>query len=598
MTTTVRSPERVRSFLKILKELEGIVWNSKSQKKFQVLLIQHKVYGFGEPQFEQNLSDKHKDWLYSDKITYKQAEEILNTKNYKGGGEMRGRQSFNPLEKLGLAYITTDKEIAITTFGNSFLSEDYDLGEIFFRSLLKWQYPNPDLNKYPAKDGYNVKPLIATFHLIKKVNALCAKQGIKEKGISKTEFALFFTTLSNYVNIESIAERLVAFRLEYNKKKTKVERDVYTVEYFNKNYSEYESWKNANEYTDNVIRYFRLTRFFYLHGNDYYIDLEPRRRIEIDSILETDNASAKQFISSEEYTNYLGDVTKPVLPWEKKSKLQEVAKHLVDDLNKTENELKSKNINIPPKPKVDLENINIDTLKKNIENLRIYRRKIFDINLHAELQFQGNIENCINDLQNIHKLADKKPVELERIITNGLHALNDALEIHPNYPVGDDNIPTFTAPANKPDIECFYKTFNSICEVTLLSNRSQWYNEGQPVMRHFRDFEKSHENKQSYCLFIAPRIHRDTVNTFWVSVKYEYEGQKQKIIPVTISQFIDILRFLLQAKKEKKDYFLSHKKIQELFDGIVSVTENISKSDDWLATIPQVINKWGKSIVA
>jgi len=598
MTTTVRSPERVRSFLKVLKEIEGIVWNNKSQKKFQVLLIQHKVYGFGEPQFEQDLSDKHKNWLYSNKITYKQAEEILNAKNYKGGGEMRGRQSFNPLEKMGLAYITIEKKIAITTFGNSFLSENYDLGEIFFRSLLKWQYPNPDLNKYPAKDGYNVKPLIATFHLIKKVNTICTKQGIKEKGISKTEFALFFTTLSNYINIESIAEKLVAFRLEYDKKKTKAEKDAYTVDYFYKNYPEYESWKNANEYSDNVIRYFRLTRFFYLHGNDYYIDIEPRRKIEIDSILETDDASARQFTSSEEYTNYLGDVTKPVLPWETKSKLKEVAKHIINDLEKVENELNSRRINIPKRPQVDLEGINIDVLKKNIEYLRIYRRKIFDIYLHVELQLQENIENCINNLQNIHKLADKKPVELERIITNGLYALNDALEIHPNYPVGDDNIPTFTAPANKPDIECFYRTFNSICEVTLLSNRSQWYNEGQPVMRHFRDFEKLYEKKQSYCLFIAPKIHRDTVNTFWVSVKYEYEGQKQKIIPITIQQFIEILQYLLQAKKQKKDYFLSHKKMQELFDGIVSVTENISKSDDWLATIPQVINKWGKSIAA
>lgn len=598
MTTTVRSPERVRSFLKVLKELEGIVWNNKSQKKFQVLLIQHKVYGFGEPQFEQNLSDKHKSWLYSDKITYNQAEEILNAKNYKGGGEMRGRQSFNPLEKMGLAYITTEKKIAITTFGNSFLSENYDLGETFFRSLLKWQYPNPDLNKYPAKDGYNVKPLIATFHLIKKVNTLCNKQGIKEKGISKTEFALFFTTLSNYINIESIPEKLVAFRLEYNKKKTKSEKDAYASEYFKKHYSEYESWKNANEYTDNVIRYFRLTRFFYLRGNDNYIDLEPRRKIEIDSILEIDNASAKEFTSPDEYSNYLGDVTQPVLPWETKSKLHEVIKLLIEDIESTENELKAKNIIIPQRPQVVLESDNTDILKKAIENLRIHRRKLSDASIHAELQLIDNIGNCIKELQNIHKLADKKPVELERIITSGLHALNDALEIRPNFPVGDDNLPTFTAPANKPDIECFYKTFNSICEVTLLSNRSQWYNEGQPVMRHFRDFEMAHEKKQSYCLFVAPKIHRDTGNTFWVSVKYEYEGQKQKIVPVTIQQFIEILQYLLRAKEQKKDYFLSHKKIQELFDSIVSITESVTKSDDWLSAIPNIISKWGKSIAA
>lgn len=598
VTTTVRNPERIRSFLKVLKELEGKVWNDSTQRRYQILLLQRKVVGIGSPEFEKSLTPKYLKWLHSENFTYKQAEEISDSKKYVGGLEMRGRQSFNPLEKMGLAFLDNEKKIKITTFGETFLSENYDLGDIFFRSLLKWQYPNPDLNKYSAKDGYNVKPLIASFHLIKQVNALCAEKNIKEKGVSKTEFALFFTTLSNYENIASTAKKIIEFRLEYNKKNTKSEKDAYAAEYFNKHYSEYESWGNANDYTDNVIRYFRLTRFFYLRGNDYYIDLEPRRKIEIDSILEVDNASAKEFSSSEEYSSYLGDITQPVLPWETKSKLHEVIKLLVADIELTENELKAKGISIPERPQVVMESDDTDILKKAIENFRIHRRKLSEASIHAELQLISSIENCIKELENIHKLADKKPVELERIITSGLHALNDALEIHPNYPVGDDNLPTFTAPANKPDIECFYKTFNSICEVTLLSNRSQWYNEGQPVMRHFRDFETVHEKKQSYCLFVAPKIHRDTGNTFWVSVKYEYEGQKQKIIPVTIQQFIEILRYLLKAKEQKKDYFLSHQKIQELFDSIVSVTESVTKSDDWLSAIPNIISKWGKSIAA
>jgi hypothetical protein len=562
------------------------------------LLIQQKVYGFNEPQFEKTLSPKHLKRLHSDAFTHEQAEEILNTKNYEGGGEMRGRQSFNPLEKMGLAYIDTEKKIVITSFGETFLKEDYDLGDIFFRSFLKWQYPNPDLNKYSAKDGYNIKPLIATFHLIKRVNTLCNEKGIKEKGVSKIEFALFFTTLSNYAQIETTAQKLISFRLEYNKKNTKAEKDAYSSDYFNANYSDFDSWKNANEYTDNIIRYFRLTRFFYLRGNDNYIDLEPRRKIEIDTIIETDNASSKEFTSSEEYSNYLGDSNKPELPWETKSKLQEVIKLLLTDIEETEKVLKAKDISFLARPQFILESDNITTLKNTIEKLRLYRRSLSDTIIHAELQLQENIETCITDLQNIFKLNDKKPVELERIITAGLHALNDALEIRPNYPVGDDNLPTFTAPANKPDIECFYKSFNSICEVTLLTNRSQWFNEGQPVMRHFRDFETSHEGKQSYCLFVAPKIHRDTGNTFWVSVKYEYEGQKQKIIPITIQQFTEILQYLLQVKKQKTDFFLSHKKIRELFDAIIYASETTSKVDDWLTAIPAIINKWGKSIAA
>jgi hypothetical protein len=86
--------------------------------------------------------------------------------------------------------------------------------------------------------------------------------------------------------------------------------------------------------------------------------------------------------------------------------------------------------------------------------------------------------------------------------------------------------------------------------------------------------------------FVAPRIHRVAGNIFWISVKYEYEGQPQKIIPITIQQFIETLRCLLHAKKRTKNYSL------------VSVTKCVSKSGDWLASIPAIVNKWGKSIAA
>ena len=125
--------------------------------------------------------------------------------------------------------------------------------------------------------------------------------------------------------------------------------------------------------------------------------------------------------------------------------------------------------------------------------------------------------------------------------------------------MGDDNEPTFTAPANTPDIECFYETHNAICEVTMLTGRDQWYNEGQPVMRHLRDFENKDTSKTSYCLFIAPKLHRDTVNTFWTSIKYEYEGRAQKIVPLSIGQFVQLLKALIAIKEQGG--FLNHTKL-------------------------------------
>ena len=176
-----------------------------------------------------------------------------------------------------------------------------------------------------------------------------------------------------------------------------------------------------------------------------------------------------------------------------------------------------------------------------------------------------------------------------------LHALNDALMINPNYPVGDDNEPLFTAPAGKADIECYYDEYNSICEVTMLIGRDQWYNEGQPVMRHLRNFEDINDDKPSYCIFVAPRMHQDTINTFWFATKYEYEGTKQKIIPFTINQLVEILKILIKIKQANK--ILKHTDIKDLFDNVVKITENVNSSGEWLNEIPNVITQWENQIV-
>ena len=109
ISTTVRNPERLRSFLKILKILEGESWNSGTQAKFQILLIQHKIYGFGSQQFYNSLTSSQIKLMDNPiPITFKQAESIFRSKKYVDPA-MRGRQSINPLEKLGLVILVNNK---------------------------------------------------------------------------------------------------------------------------------------------------------------------------------------------------------------------------------------------------------------------------------------------------------------------------------------------------------------------------------------------------------------------------------------------------------------------------------------------------------
>jgi hypothetical protein len=58
ITTTLRNPERLRSFLIVLKQLEGQDWNLENQSKYQILLIKERVYGYGSTQFYNGLNQE------------------------------------------------------------------------------------------------------------------------------------------------------------------------------------------------------------------------------------------------------------------------------------------------------------------------------------------------------------------------------------------------------------------------------------------------------------------------------------------------------------------------------------------------------------
>ena len=66
ISTTVRNPERIREFLRVLKKLEGKVWNRENQKKFQVFLIQARAYGYGSQQFYNSLPKEDRDLIESE----------------------------------------------------------------------------------------------------------------------------------------------------------------------------------------------------------------------------------------------------------------------------------------------------------------------------------------------------------------------------------------------------------------------------------------------------------------------------------------------------------------------------------------------------
>lgn len=600
ISTTVRNPERLRNFLKTLSELEGTRFDTENQIKYQTLLIKNKLY---KPMTLTRVEEEK--FLSDDPFSFEEAKRIFENQNYEDP-PMRGRQSTAPLNKMGLCIARQSAEtIQITELGRYFLDPETAMSELFFNHFLKWQLPNPDTNQFTTRNGFAIKPFIGTLHFIKKVNKKWKELGNEPVGISKQEFSLFVPTLINYQNIEDHAGKLVEFRLESRANPDSIDelKTNFLRSFLETRDSEVTDrlLQTLDDYGDNTLRYFRLTGYLHIRGNGNYVDLEPRRTLEIQSLLEGDDASPLEFRDADQYREYLADIALPELPWEKKSKLQEIYYFLKLQIIEKNSELEQLGVtrSFPYSFKTNEE---LDNLYKDELILEVQRQRTHILLLEKEkkgyvMNNPEEICNCINALTNIYNSQKKFSIELERLTALALVAINDALNVKPNYPVGDDGEPTFTAPAGVADIECYYDKFNLVCEVTMLKTRDQWINEGQPVMRHLRQFEDENTDKESYCLFIAPKLHQDTISTFWNSVKHGYRGQNQKIIPLSISQFVKILTIMKEylLSKGKK---LSHSSFLELYKEIIDLSQSLDSEDEWIRQIPTKIEEWKEKVLS
>jgi hypothetical protein len=349
----------------------------------------------------------------------------------------------------------------------------------------------------------------------------------------------------------------------------------------------YKLLNNLKDYGDNAIRYFRLTKFIRIRGNGFYVDLEPSRHIEIEALISEKLYKSNNFSSTNEYLKYIIDDSKPRLPWHTKDKLLSILGEVHEEVSKLRSEIGLSVQHLENRePRTEVE------LIEYINSLRIVRKELQERDNHIKSQPIESVSMYIGQLENIYDY-ENRALLLEYLSTMGLHALNDAKEIHPNYPVGDDNMPTSTAPGGMADIECFYENFNMICEVTMLKGRDQWFNEGQPVMRHLRDFEN--KNSNSYCIFIAPSIHPDCAETFWVANTVGYKGQKQKIAPITIKQFVEILNTLKKMRESNRKF--TNNKLQNLIIDIAYSANTIKDSDDWSVNTGKIIKKWSSDLL-
>jgi hypothetical protein len=80
-----------------------------------------------------------------------------------------------------------------------------------------------------------------------------------------------------------------------------------------------------------------------------------------------------------------------------------------------------------------------------------------------------------------------------------------------------------------------------------------------------------------------------------MAIKYGYKGANQKIVPMSITQFIKLLEVLLEIKKQGKE--IKHSELLELYDKIINLTNNVEHSEEWLEKIPDTVDEWRNSFL-
>jgi len=589
--TTIRNPERMESMLRALCELEGVEFDSRGQEAFFGLQIKKRLYRPERGTLEeQDLINAVYDQTSADDLDDVLVERILakwRNRNFDGAG--RGRATAGILNRFGLCVALQSKgPVVITPLAKRWLAHEIEDDELFTKFLLKWQYPNKIEVGY---DDFNIKPFVGVLQLISSVNRKWSLLGHKPVGLSKDEYRLFVPALAKSSQIESYAERIISYRARKESitgtAKSNFIKEFSTnrvVEIFGTNSSIDKRLSDLRDYGDSSIRYFRMSGLIALRGEDTHIDVAKDKQVEVESVFASVQPQASHFESYDAYFTYLNNEHALELPWMNENDLIKISTELSgivkaeageENLTQYLSEIEG----LSTKKKVD-------SLEAKLNELRI--RKLRDLKHNTTV-----LDESITKLESITKrnyeVTTARPsLDLEWYVSRALMVLNDAISIAPSFNIGDDGIPTGFRP-NVSDIECYYKSFGMTVEVTLLLGRDQWYAEGQPVMQHLRDFEDRLNLDKAYCLFIAPLIHRGSLNTFWVSNTAGYEGAKQVIIPLTIGQFVDVLK---AARRKIAAGGLTHHTLHQLLESISNSIEKTQNSQDWVTNIQALIEQW------
>ena len=590
ISTTIRNPERIPDFVKVAERIEGRAWDDRTQEDFYAWAIAMRVV---TPE-NANLSVNSIRLIegVDEEIPFDKARKIFDEKKYEDP-PMRGRQQMAPLSSNGL--VSTEGNIVkVTELGKLIIQDKVAFSELMLNFAFKFQVPQPEHRKYTKENGYSIKPFTGSLALIDAVNKLWQDKGNNPVGLKWEEFCTFVPTLIDFQKIQKQAQLIVDIREKVAKGKDQLDREAiwksHVTTYLSSILDAREKLDyvkltdTLRDYGDNTYRYFSQSQFFKLRGGGHYVDISEISAAQVKMLIENREFEPRHMASKSEYEKYVGDLTSFTPPWAL-PKYAKIVKEQLEDL------LEEKGIDIFHVTKQKIV-YTVPSMLREDPELVALRNALKAANVRSlisESMTPEFLEACAVDYERLASRLDvvgglerrlKRPAQLEWITYKALLAINDLVEIKPNYPTDDEGYPIFTAGAGVPDLEVFYSDFNVIGEVTMLTNRDQWVAEGQPVQRHLFEFARKHPDKEAIGLFIAPVLHRDTRNTFKQAFYGGYdEVDSLKIIPFEFKNWASVVRKLAAAKSAGKK--ITQSGFKNYLESMLPTAGKIETTDDW-----------------
>ena len=486
-TTTIRSPERLKDFLNVLKTYNGKTLDDKLAEEIAGKIIRTGLYR--PTKIPKNIKQRMRE---NNRLSDKEVKKILrdNPQNHKEAGFSKGWPSrfdtwFKFAKELGFVFYRTGKKIRFSKIGLKLVDSRHPEFEqqAFLNAFVKYQANNP----FRRALNENI-PLVLLLQVITRLNA---NDEYNDVGISKLELPLVIYWKNN--DAEALYQRIRRLRQDFRYSPS---REIITAicrdEIMEGKDIKRDDKSIMVDYPDEFIRKMRLTGLISLRGGGKFIDINKNEQAKINYVL-NNYSEYEKYDTEESYFKYISTIDENLI----------LSKPRTVSASEREESLKKW---------VDI--YTWETIKK--EMLKLSSRKS---TTHETLKYLSG------------------PTRFEFLTALAVKSKFPDVQVIPNYPFDDEGMPTSTAKGSGDtgDIECFEDVNGVLIEVTMCEGRNQTVAEVWPIARHLEKFSK--KVKESMCYFVAPTIFIDSIR------QIDYLKQKDNLFisPKTIVEFLEHL---------------------------------------------------------